>query len=363
MIKNKIDYKLINVAIITLIVFLVYSVADLWGSIIDKILTIALPFFFAFAFAYALYPMLSYLESRNIRKGISIALILTLVISVLALLIGLVIPTMFGQTSSLFTAIIAFFTEISHRADLNIGPIQDALKNSFEQISLEMGKYVSNGAINLIGLSLGFISVIVITFASSIYFLMDMKDIRHDSKVYLSHKSSKLFHYVQLLDHEMKNYLTGFMKILVITFFEYSITFYIIGHPNALLLGFLAALANLIPYFGGIVTNIIAIITAFVVSPLLFWKTVIAFFVLSSVDGYVINPIVYGKTNKLHPIIVIMSVFTGGILFGIMGIVLSLPIAIIIIATLKYFKEDINVRLEDMKTNNRKRRTTKTNLD
>ena len=363
MIKNRIDYKLINIAIITLIIFLVYNVADLWLGIINKSLTIILPFFFAFVFAYAMYPMLSYLESRNIRKGLSMALILTLVLSVLALLIGLVVPVVFNQTSSLFASIIAFFTEISTRSDLNIGPIQDALKNSFEQITIEMGKYVSNGALNMIGVSLEFISIVVITFSASVYLLSDMKSIRREFKSYLKHKSHKALHYFKLLDAEMKNYLTGFMKIVAITFLEYTITFYIIGHPHALLLGFLAAIANLIPYFGGLVTNIIAVITAFVVSPALFWKTVIAFFILSSVDGYVINPLVYGKTNKLHPVIVIMSVFAGGILFGVMGIILSLPIAIIIIATVKYFKEEINEKLEDMKTNGRKKRVKSSNID
>ena len=44
-----------------------------------------------------------------------------------------------------------------------------------------------------------------------------------------------------------------------------------------------------------------------------------------------------------------MSVFAGGILFGIAGIIISLPLAIIIITTIKYFKSDINDKIEDIK--------------
>ena len=73
----------------------------------------------------------------------------------------------------------------------------------------------------------------------------------------------------------------------------------------------------------------------------LFIKTCIVFMIFSSIDGYVINPLVYGKTNQVHPLIVISSVFVGGILFGIIGIVIALPLSILIIATLKYFKKDI----------------------
>ena len=57
--------------------------------------------------------------------------------------------------------------------------------------------------------------------------------------------------------------------------------------------------------------------------------------------GYLINPLVYGKTNKLHPLIVIVSVFAGGILFKLFGIILALPLSIIIVSTIRYFKKDI----------------------
>ena len=158
-----------------------------------------------------------------------------------------------------------------------------------------------------------------------------------------------MYGYVLALDTQMKNYLVGFTRIIFITFFEYTIVYSIIGHPNAILLGVLAMMANLIPYFGGVITNTIAAITSFVISPSLFWKTVVTFLILSSIDGYVINPFVYGKTNKVHPLVVILSVFAGGILFGVIGILLSLPLAIIIITTIQYFDEDFKNKIEDIK--------------
>jgi len=71
--------------------------------------------------------------------------------------------------------------------------------------------------------------------------------------------------------------------------------------------------------------------------------------ILSGIDGYVINPYVYGKTNKVHPLVVILSVFAGGILFGTLGILLALPLAIIIIATIKYFEPEVKNTIEDIK--------------
>ena len=79
----------------------------------------------------------------------------------------------------------------------------------------------------------------------------------------------------------------------------------------------------------------------------MFVKTVIAFFLLSMLDSYLIGPKVYGKTNNIHPLIVIIAVFAGGILFGIMGIVISLPVAIIILTTYRFFEKDIYDAISD----------------
>jgi len=189
----------------------------------------------------------------------------------------------------------------------------------------------------------------VIAFAAAIYLLVDMDKIRSEFKSFLLSRNKRSFDYFKILDTEMKNYLTGFIKIVGITLVEYTVAFVIIGHPNAILLGFLAAIATLIPYFGGIITNIIASITAFVISPGLFIRTIICFFVLSTLDGYVINPFVYGKTNEIHPLAVIFAVFAGGALFGVLGIIISLPLAIIVIATYKFYRGDITEKIEDIK--------------
>ena len=71
--------------------------------------------------------------------------------------------------------------------------------------------------------------------------------------------------------------------------------------------------------------------------------------ILSGIDGYVINPYVYGKTNKVHPLVVILSVFAGGILFGTLRILLALPLAIVIIATIKSFEPEVKNTIEDIK--------------
>lgn len=342
MLKNKVDFKLVNLALIALIVFLIYRTGNLWIGVFNKIIAIVLPFLFAFAIAYAVYPFLQKMQEKKLPKWLGVTIIIFLILVLATVVIYLISTVMFGQLSSLFNNIMAFIESLSEKNfDFNFAGLETSLEGIFKNILSNFGTYVSDGAINLIDSSLALLSKIFIIFAAFIYFLIDMEDIRGEIKFFFSKKSEKTYNYVKTLDNEMKKYLSGLLQVILITLVEYTLVYTVIGHPNAILLGFLAAVSNLIPYFGGICVNIIAAITAFVVSPSLLIRTIIAFIILSSVDSYVINPTVYGKTNSIHPLVTIIALFAGGIIFGILGVFISFPLAIIAVTTYKYYKKDI----------------------
>ena len=347
MFKNKVNFKLINIALVVLIVFLLYRTGNLWIGVTGKIVEIVLPFLFAFGIAYAVHPFLQKMEDSKIPKWAGITIIVVIILLLFGLVGYLISTTLINQLSSLFASIVAFVNGL----DINFAGLGTSLADTFKTILANLGTYVSDGAINVIDSSLGIISTILIVFAAFIYFLIDMDKIREEIKFFFSKKSKKTFNYVRTLDHQMKNYLNGMVQVIIITLVEYTLVYTIIGHPNAILLGFLAAVANLIPYFGGIAVNIIAAITAVVVSPGLLFRTIIAFAILSAIDSYVINPTVYGKTNSIHPLVTIMALFAGGILFGILGVFISFPLAIIVVTTHKYYKEDITRNIKKVRNN------------
>ena len=346
MLKNRLDFKLINLAIWVFIFYLIYKTGDLWMGFVSKFINIIAPFLFAFIIAYALHPIVKYLESKRIPRPLSIAIVIISLLGIVTLICVLAFPLLFGQLTNLFNSIILFIKDLSNNLNVDLGTLQSGLSDGFNSVVVSISKYISNGAINVIGVSVGLLSSILICLSSMVYFLIDMDSIRKRFKKFIRVRSMKIFNYIKMIDSEMKNYLIGFLKVVVINLFEYSLAYLIIGHPNALLLGFLASVASLIPYFGGIFVNIIAGITAFVVSPALFIRTLITFIVLSILDGQVINPFIYGKSNKVHPIVTILSVFAGGILFGVVGIIISLPVAIIIVSTFKYYEYEITDKIE-----------------
>lgn len=341
MIKNRLDYKLINILLIVLIIYLIYGTHDFWVGAFDIAFSIFFPFFIAFAISYALYPVLKALIDRNVPKGLGILIIVFLIISIFAFLLFLIVPTIFRQLGDILGSIIDLLKNISTNYNVDLYGYEETLNKTFSDILTRISENISNGAISAISISLGYITKLFIILAASIYFLYDMDKIRLEIKMFFRKRSKKLYRYLIILDTEMTKYLAGFLKISVISFFEYLIIYYIIGHPNYLMLGALASVGNLVPYFGGIFTNIIAAITALAVSDELFIRTLIVLVLFSAIDGYLINPWVFGKSNKLHPLAVIIAAFAGGILFKGVGIIISLPASIILIATYKYFKQDI----------------------
>jgi len=308
MTKSHLDYKLVNLVLMVLLIYLIYQTRSFWLGVVSILKDILLPFFIAFVIAYAIYPLVAYLIRKKVPKALSIFIVIGGFALILGILAYLLVPVFSQQVGSIFNGIIAFFKEIALEYNVNFSMIQEQLTTTFNDTLEKIGTYISNGMIDFIGASLSIVSQVFIIIAAVIYFLIDMDKIRNGVRNFVIKRSKKFYLYLSLVDKQLNLYLSGFLKIVIISFFEYLILYSVIGHPNALMLGTLAAFGNLIPYFGGIITNIIAAITAFVISPELFIKTIIIFIIFSAIDGYVINPFVYGKTNKFNPLGGIVSV-------------------------------------------------------
>ena len=325
MIKGKLDFKLINIALFAVICYFIYGPLDLWLNILGKLIKIILPFFLGFALAYSLYPILNCLN-KKVPKFIGIFIVLSIILLLFIFTFVLLIPVS-GQIISFLQYIIIFVQNIN---------IDSNISNIVNNYIIEFGTYLSNGLFKTISLSIDVITNIVLMISSSIYFLIDMDKIRSYLKKYFKNKSIKIYNYFKMIDIEMKKYIQGFIKIIFISFFEYTTMYYLLDHPYFLLLGILSCLSNFIPYFGGMIVQVLGVITGLVVSFKLGIKVAVFTLLLGLFDSYIINPLVYGKSNQLHPLVTIISVFAGGILFGVMGVLISLPISIIIINSIKF---------------------------
>jgi len=349
MYKKKVNFRLLNILIMVAIVCLVYSIKDLWLGIVIKITDICFPFLVAFALAYAVYPIVKKLQELGLPKWLAIAIVCFLGLGFIATIVILIVPMLYDQTLLFLSNISVFVGDISSKYELNLGVLQTSISEISSNIIKSIGAYISNGAVSVVNASISVITSLVIIIFSAVYFLIDMEKTRNFIKKKLGNERNKKYNYVKTLDNELSNYCVGLGQNIIVQLFEYTLVFFIIGHPNYLVLGILASFTTIIPYFGAFIVDILALLIASVISTKLFILTLIVVLICPQIDGYIIGPKIYGKTNQLHPLVSIFAVFAGGILGGFWGIVLSLPIAIIIISTVKFFWPDINTKIVEIK--------------
>lgn len=346
---DKLNFKLLNLLILLVICYVVISTFSWWGGVIERIISIIFPFIIAFAIAYALYPITRKLMEKGVRKTLAVSFVVVLISSLIIGLIIITIPVVYDQTIILSRLIAEVTNNVSARFSVDLGGFENTITNILNSFVSTIGNYISTGTLNIVGKSVDLLTKFIIVYIVSIYFLSGMDDIRKNTKSFLKKKDNRLFKYVKTIDRELCNYLLGLVIFIVIQLFEYCFLFLIVGHPNWLLLGILASITTVIPYFGGLITNIIAVILASAVSTKVFIATLIICLVFPNIDSYVISPRVYGKTNSISPLWTIFSIFIGGTLFGFVGILISLPAYIVINKTYHFFKGDIKDRITDIK--------------
>lgn len=340
--KNKLNYKLLNILLLISSIVLIYLIKDLWVGAVIKIVSITFPFIIAFAISYALYPLVVKLNNIGLHKALSITIICLLGLSFIATIFILIIPMLYDQILLFLSNISVFIADISSKYELNLGVLQTTITDISTNFMKNIGSYISNGAINIVNTSISVVTNLIIILFAAVYFLIDMEKIRSYVKKKLKSTNKKTYNYVKTLDNELKNYCIGLGENIIIQLFEYTFIFFVIGHPNYLVLGILASFTTIIPYVGALIVDILALLIASVISTKLLVLTLCVLIICPLIDGYIISPKIYGKTNKIHPLISIFAVFAGGILGGFWGIVVSLPVAIIIIATIKFYLPDIS---------------------
>ncbi len=346
--NNKINYRLVNALLVMAIIYIIVATSHYWSGIIFKIVDIILPFFFAFVIAYILHPFVKKLEEKGVRRPLALVFVVFIVLGLLVGLLSLTLPSIYEQLVSFTKNITQAIGDISGRFDVNLGDFKETIVDALNQAISNLGTYISTGTIDILGKSVNFLANAMIIFIIGVYLLVDMDKIRAFVKKYLKPRKRE-YQYVKTIDHEMGAYLHGLAIYMFVQLIEYSFLFWVVGHPSWLLLGLLASITTVIPYFGGICTNIIAVITASVISTKLFIATLIITLIFPNIDSYVISPHIYGKTNNVNPLFVIFTALVCSRIFGFWGIMIGLPVYLIIRTTWIFFHQDIKDKIVDLK--------------
>ena len=284
-----------------------------------------------------------------------------------------VITTMFfflGILSGLISMFIPLIVKQGENLSLlNIDQLQSNIQNLLNQINdyflardidilnelkhADLFKNVTaipnllNSVIGTVGnISIGLFSVIFITF----FFMKDTHIMENSIYVMVSDKNeNKLKKSLSTINNLLSRYFIGLVFQITILFIIYTITLAIFGIENAIVIAFLCALLNLIPYVGPLIGGVIMLFLSMSSNLGQDFQTeilpttiyvMIGYVIAQLIDNFLSQPLIFSNSVKSHPLEIFLVIMIGGVLFGVTGMIVAVPTYTAIKVILKAFLSD-----------------------
>lgn len=207
--------------------------------------------------------------------------------------------------------------------------IDDEIRQLFNLTDV---KSIFNSAIGILGNSIiAIFSILFITF-----FFLKEKKLYSDFLLALAPKSKtkQILNVLKNTKQLLSRYFIGIILQISIITIVVSTGLSILGIKNAILIGFLAGIINVIPYIGPIIGAIIGVIIGISTNlDLDFYSQIIplslkicvVFGVMQLVDNFVLQPLIFSNSVKAHPLEIFIIVISAGTLWGVLGMIIAIP--------------------------------------
>lgn len=280
-----------------------------------------------------------------------------LLVGVVAGIIALFVPLLVSQGQNLSLLNIdalqanveSLYRQVTEYFGLSSVEIEQGIKDSNFLANLDFGFIPDflNSFVSVLGtLSIGLFSVLFIAF----FFLKDSKLFEQGLMVFIpDNKENRLKKSFNTIKDLLSRYFIGLVLQILILFIIYSIVLFIFGIENAIVIAFLCALLNLIPYIGPIIGGILMMTLTMTsnlgadFSTVILPKTIyvmIGFIIGQLVDNFFSQPYIFSNSVKSHPLEIFLIIIIGGLLFGITGMIVAVPGYTAIKVILKEFLEE-----------------------
>ena len=310
-----------------------------------RVREVLVPFFWAGLLAYLLVRPVRYLEERGFSRTKAILLIYFLGAGTLLLVMALLLPAILRELADLANAIpqyVGFYQswlqKVQYRYQCSILPdtvrqaVNQALGRTEEKAVMAIGNFLE-------GLIRGYsaLAILIIAPILSFYILKDIELFKRRFSAFLPTLwRGDILTVLAEIDEVLLGFIRGNVVVCLIVGTLTAVVLGILGVNFALLLGMIAGVAELVPYFGSFIAALPAIGIALLESPRLALYTLLTLLVVQQLEGSVIAPKIIGDKVGLHPLVVVFALFAGGKLWGVMGLLMAVPIAAIIRVILNY---------------------------
>ncbi|EMR01314.1 AI-2E family transporter [Cesiribacter andamanensis] len=294
------------------------------------------PLITAFIIALLLRPLSNFLERGRINRGISAVLSILLVL--------LVLTGLFYFFSSQVGSITSDLQSIGERFNELLDRANTWMEDTFAVAQGEQNRYVKESLNSFLQNSTaaitGTLSATADFFTSFFLFLITLFFLLYYRRFFVAFlykyfrpeqhpKVGATLHKVELV---VRSYIVGLFSVILIVAILNSVGLLLLGIQHAIFFGVLAAVLTIIPYIGILVGSLLPILFALVTKDSLWYPVgvLILFWAIQFLEGNFITPNVVGGRVSLNPFAAIIALFFGGMIWGAIGMILSIPVLAII---------------------------------
>jgi predicted PurR-regulated permease PerM len=302
----------------------VLTVALLWLAV--EFSTIVVVLFLAILLAVAVAPLATRLDAVGIPRGLAILLVYLLVVIVFIGAMALLIPLIVNEVDQLAVALPAYAAELRQ---MNL-PFEIPNLFSSNAITSRLSSILLRAS--SIALRTGEVLITVVVTAVISYFLavdVGMTERMVRRLVPLRHRARVL-----AIGHTIAIRLGEWLRAQLLIAFVFGAAMtagmLLMGLPYALSIGLLGAVVEVIPYVGGLVTVTLASLVALTVNPWLVPAVIIWYLIVTNIEAHILAPAIMGRMIGLQPVLVIIALFIGGKVYGLLGALLAVPVVVII---------------------------------
>ena len=315
------------------------TIAGVW--LLRQLWVVGLLVVVALVFAGTFNPLVEWMEKRGLNRTLSLILLFFGSIVVASLLIFLTVPPLAEQLVQIVhgapeqrAQLIALLEKRSFTLPLAHAVQNAGLEQMFARLESHLLRY-SSQAVEVLG-------YFATTFVLSFYLLADGK--RTQGALYALVPRDYHMRLARII-HNLETIVGGYMRGQLITSAAIGIFTYLLlaicQVPNALSLALFAALADVIPFVGGLLAAGTAVLSALPRGLPVASVVLVSMFIYMEFENRVLVPRVYGHVLRLSPTAVVLALLAGGTLLGVMGALLALPIA----AGLQMILEELRVEM------------------
>lgn len=305
-------------------------------------------FAFAFFLAFAINPVVDFFQKKGARRGGAVLTVYLILFVLTVLVIQLIVPRLIQDLTRLIQRLPGLFQEFQSMGDriiaicnswhlpVDFEGIFTALLRRGEEVLQNTLMRLGQGILNFFSKSLPYILAPLLAFYISrdypslklrLYRFLDKNLGGYWTKTFLK------------VDTVFRLYIRGQLLDTIIVSGLLGLGLSILGFEAAFLLGLVAGIFNLIPYFGPVLGAFPIVVFALLKSPWLVVYVILLFLLVNQLEVMFLAPRIIGANLGLHPLTIVYIILIGGGIGGLLGMVLAVPLGAIGIIIVKSLYE------------------------